>query len=261
MNNIVYLDADFVIKTSKVQVDSSTLFDKVLELPYSFRITNTVLSEIRYELKNKLMSLILDQKIAVVNQTDCFLELKKHFDEKTIEHLALSSIREISIEICGDDSLYNTYFRNLEANQIMGDSLSHFSAEFENAINRVPKDNNIGEITTLLNMSLTNRMGNVNVINLLSHDSQARSYVLNFPENINSFDCYSCFHLLKINSILSYDEAKKFANRWKITFPKNTTVSIIENNRSQGIDFLNFVIYIYRNTSYCILKNGRLKKI
>ena len=261
MNKVVYLDADFVIKTSKIQVDSSTLFDKVLELPYSFRITNTVLSEIKFDLNKKFATLVLNGKLSVVRLADCFEELTKTFDEKTIENIALSTIKEISSEICGDDTLYNTYFKKLEANQILGDSLKHFSEELENAIRRVPKDNNIGEITTLLSMSLTNRLENITVISLLSHDSQARSCVLNLPENINSFDCYSCFHLLKINEILTYTEAKKYVNRWKTVFPHNNTVKIIENNRSQGVDFLDFVIYLYKNSNYSILRNGLLKKV
>lgn len=262
MNNIVYLDADFVIKTSKIQVGSSTLFDKILELPYSFRINNKVLSEIKFNLNKKIQLLILNGKISNVKVCDCFFELSKTFDDKAIENMVLSTIKNIILEVCEEDTeLYDKYFKRLEVNALFGDELSHFSNEFENIIKSIPKDNNIGEITTLLDMSLTNRLENVNVISLLSHDSSAKRCASKLHENINSFDCYSCFHLLKIEAILSFEEAKSFVKKWESVYPLNKKVKIIENSGSKIIDFINYITYIYKNNNYIILRNGILRKI
>lgn len=72
MINIVYLDADFIIKTSKIKNNSSTLFDKIMELPYSFRITNIVFNEIKNSsLKKQLVDLIIKGKIKLIKSSEC----------------------------------------------------------------------------------------------------------------------------------------------------------------------------------------------
>lgn len=260
MNNIVYLDADFVIKTSQLTIDSSTLFDRILELPYTFKITNKVLAEIKRGLQTKLVGLIAAGKISVIRTSDCINDLAKFYNIATVENIVLSSLKEISEDVTESEDLYKTYFSKLEVHIAIADDLSLFSNELDHAIASVPNGKSIGEIVTLLNMSLTNRLQNTKVISLLSHDSAARKSVLSLHENINSYDCHTCLHLLKENCILDYAGAKKYASAWLRTFPKNTLVKIIENKRAKGVDPHEFVRIMFCGSKYSILRNGILKK-
>ena len=260
MNNIVYLDADFVIKTSQLTIDSSTLFDKILDLPYTFKITNKVLAEIKRVLQTKLIGLIANGRISVIRTSDCINDLAKFYNIATVENIVLSSLKEISEDVTESEELYKTYFSRLEVHIPIADDLNLFSNELDNAIASVPRGKSIGEIVTLLNMSLTNRLQNTKVISLLSHDSAARKSVLSLHENINSYDCHTCLHLLKENGVFDYAEGKKYASAWLKEFPLNQTVKIIENKRAKGIGVREFVKIIFCDSKYSILRNGILQR-
>ena len=261
MINIVYLDADFIIKTSKIKNNSSTLFDKIMELPYSFRITNIVFNEIKNSsLKKQLVDLIIKGKIKLIKSSECISALKDFLSDSAIQSLVLSTLEDICENIQEDQSFYQSNFYKLEALSIMQDDVDHFIDEFELIVTNISKDNNIGEIVTLLNISLCNRLENVKVISLLSHDSSARRCVLSLHENINSFDCYSCHYLLKSNNILSFDEAKKYVSSWLREFPRNNIVKIIEEKSPKGVDLRKFIDIVYNSSNYTILRNGILKK-
>lgn len=260
MNNIVYLDADFVIKTSKLTIDSSTLFDKILDLPYTFKITNKVLAEIKRSLQTKLIGLIANGKISVIRTSDCINDLAKFYNIATVENIVLSSLKEISQDVTESEDLYKTYFSELEVHIAFASDLNLFSNKLDNAIQAVPNGKSIGEIVTLLNMSLTNRLQNTKVISLLSHDSAARKSILSLHENINSYDCHTCLHLLKENGIFTYAEGKKFASAWLKEFPQNQLVKIVESKKAQGVEIREFVKIIFCGSKYSILRNGILKK-
>lgn len=261
MDKIIYLDADFINKTTQVRNDTSTLFDKILELPYNFRITNVVMGEIKEPtLQRFLSSLVLDGKLNVVTVSDCIKALNGLLPVPAIENLVLSTLKKISNDVSENEKFYKDYFFKLEALAIMEVDINHFSQELENAIRNVPARNNIGEIVTLLNISLTNMIGEVDVISLLSHDSAARRCILSLHEKINSYDCYSCFYLLKQNGIINFTEAKTFVNGWLRAFPKNFTVKVMEGDSDKGIHIRDFVNMVFNQSGFTILRNGVLKK-
>lgn len=254
-NKIAYLDTDFINKTIKTNEGSSTLFDEIIKLPYEFRMVFKVYKEIKdQKILDVIDKYIKSKKIFLFEDLEIVNKLKKFFNEKIIQNIILSDINKISQSIFENDTFYNNYFQKLEKKYNDGIKLNSFLAELGNIVRNIPYKNNIGEIVTILNISISNRLGEGEIIALLSHDFSARRYVLGMPDNVLSYDCYSSFCLIK--SIITIENAKKYAKAWKVVHDKNYIVKIQENGHPQGIDIVKFVEMIYERKKYSVLKNG-----
>lgn len=254
-NKIAYLDTDFINKTIKTNEGSSTLFDEIIKLPYKFIIVYKVYNEIKDKIVLGIINKYIQQKrILLVRDFEIVKNMKSIFDDKTIQQIILSEIYNISFSIFENDDFYNNYFKKLEALYSKNTRLKLFIVELDEIIKSIPKGNNIGEIVTILNISIANRIGGVDIFALLSHDSSARRYILKMPENVYSYDCYSSFCLLK--NFISEEIARGYAKAWRKEHSKNCTVTINKEGRSQGVDILEFIKDIYSKDNYKVFRNG-----
>lgn len=259
IKNIAFLDADFIIKTHKVKIDSSTLFDEIIKLPYEFIVISKVFNEIHNkEIRNKLTKLVLDGKLKTIANFEQIKNFIDDIDIALLQNLVLSELKKVCELINDSNEFYNSNFKLLESLIYLNDDINVFIKKLDETILKVTTDNNIGEIVTLLNISLLSRDPNIKIISLLSHDKVARESIMSLDDKINSYNCYSCFFLLKENGILTYEIAKKYVSSWYSNYPQNVTVTIIRNKSKVGIDLRKYIEIIYNNNDFKILRNGML---
>lgn len=257
MQKLAFLDTDFIIKTSNIKNKSSTLFDEIIQLPFEFRITKKVLSEIRdNEIKNQIISLVGSGKIKTVKNTEIIKELKKIYSEEDCIWRTLDILYKLCNTLWENDEFYNKNFKELEVYKYLEQDVNLFHKKLEEKIYNIPAHNNMGELTTLLNIEIVNIVNEYEVISLLSHDKSARRCVLNMPENIKSYSCFSCFYLLKER--LTYEIAKEYVKIWRRENPEQL-IETVDKGKKKGIDFLEYLRCIYTNDSCYITRNGLLK--
>ena len=256
MIGLAFLDTDFICKTSNIKKDTSTLFDEILKLPYEFRVTKKVFSELlTKEVKQDILRLSSEGKIVIVDNTEIILQLYATFSEVDCIKIVLKTLKTICNTLWEDDAFYKKNFKSLEVYEHLESDLSLFCGKLEEKIKNIPPKNNIGEITTLLNIVIANIIGDYEIISLLSHDKSARRCVLEMPENVKSYSCYSCFYLLK--NQMTYEESKSYVKIWKRNNPEQLIEIIIKGNK-QGIPFDIYLKYIYEEKTCNVIRNGIL---
>ncbi|MBQ3213506.1 MAG: hypothetical protein IJB10_00615 [Clostridia bacterium] len=255
MSKVAYLDTDFINKTIKAKNNSSTFFDEIIKLPYKFIMVSKVLDEIK---NPNILKIIYkyhqEEKISIVDNFEIVKGLKHFFDDITIKHIILDEIRKISIEISKSDTFYKNYFSQLENLCMNETKLKMFIIQLNKIVRNIPSGNNMGEIMTILNISIANRIGDADIFALLSHDSSARQYILNMPNNVKSYDCYSVFYLLK--DIISEENAINLGKAWSRAHVKNCNVTINKEGHLKGIDIKDFIKAIYSKNQYHVQQNG-----
>lgn len=248
--SIAFLDTDFIRKTKEIFYNSKSLLDKALELNHDFYITEKVLDELPNKDYNDIINLIKKQKINLYKIENMVELLYETFSDDAF-NIILSDLAKIIENLFGDNVFYATYFKKLEAYAMLGTNINQFSEALENEIKKVPIQQGIGEICTILTSIAFSRCKTDKVYSFMSDDKNARACAINSSDQITTYNCHSLFILLKNNGVQK-QELKQFVKQWVLIRGENT-VKIIVNGCSSGLSLNDYIESIY-------LKNYRIKR-
>lgn len=252
--SIAFLDADFVIKTSAVTNNSNeSLLDKVLGLNHDFYICDKVLSEIKINKENIIISRILNKSVKKATFLKIMTLLNKHY--KTLyKKVFLSDLKDIIFEMFGEYKLYEDNFAVLEEYLNKNTTVKEFCDQFAYILNTIAIDNNIGEISTILMIRILKRCTECDVYSFMSDDNDARATATNVIEDLKTYNCFGAFVLLKQNG-LTKQECKEFINSWKKVHGEKTVTIRLPIGKSLGLSLNEFLDSLYKD-EYEITRNG-----